>query len=322
MRRLVGRVRNKPDIWRPVGKLVPKGQAIFRSLQHDLGPLGHLVSVDAAQCKAVDQLLGRQEAYLHALSGAQAIRCVPEAGPIGEPIGLPPPGKRSDFGVWRDQETNFISEVSQGQAFGHDTSLEKLIGLARLACNCSHELQNLSTAPRGGWGSEAHRFLKKLDQLGGQCENASRASMVLAHRAHQRQSPQPLKKVADRALFLQRAAGEGAALLQRAASAAEDGGVLVPTEAFQVTLDRLLRLALLLHRAVPAAQRQRPQRRAKAPAAVTLMNVGSQCPGCSFAVTRSDRTHCCKRCARHPGRHGPKCEQRRAAAGTEPHAAI
>ena len=34
------------------------------------------------------------------------------------------------------------------------------------------------------------------------------------------------------------------------------------------------------------------------------------CAGCSFEVTGVHATHCCVRCAKHAGQHGPRCEQK------------
>merc|ERR1719203_1843263 len=220
MRLLVGRVRNAPDFWRTVGRLVPKGLELLKRVQADLAPLGgQTETVVQEQRKAVEQLLSRQQAYLSALLEAHAARKGPEpgsGGPEGAPLPLPPPGKRVDFGSWREQEEKFVKELEEAVVAQRSVPLEQVIGLARLACNSSHELQNLASAPRGAFKSPAHEHLKAIDKLGGQCENASRAAMVLAHRAHQRQRLQPLAKVAKQALLLQKRAEHCASLLDLA----------------------------------------------------------------------------------------------------------
>ena len=39
------------------------------------------------------------------------------------------------------------------------------------------------------------------------------------------------------------------------------------------------------------------------------------CAGCAFQVTGVHTTHCCRRCAKKPGQHGPHCAQRTLAVG-------
>ena len=41
------------------------------------------------------------------------------------------------------------------------------------------------------------------------------------------------------------------------------------------------------------------------------------CAGCSFEVTGVHATHCCVRCAKHAGQHGPRCEQKMPMAAEE-----
>ena len=41
------------------------------------------------------------------------------------------------------------------------------------------------------------------------------------------------------------------------------------------------------------------------------------CAGCSFEVTGVHATHCCVRCAKHAGQHGPRCEQKMRMAAEE-----
>ena len=45
---------------------------------------------------------------------------------------------------------------------------------------------------------------------------------------------------------------------------------------------------------------------------------GGTCTGCDFAVTGVAKEHCCRKCARHPGRHGPRCLQRAASQAEAP----
>jgi len=307
MRALVGRVRNNPKLWRQVSRFLPKAQGLLTSVQADLAPLSHAGGVSEEQRKAAQQLVSRQVAYLAALAEALAVRHVPESAPD-----LPPPGKRIDFDVWRDQENRFVAEVGQAVAAKQVVPLEQLIGLARLACNSSHQLQNLASAPRGGFGSQAHKILKLIDNRGGKCENASRASMVFAHRAHQLQNAKPTAKISERALFLQEAAESCAKLAEKAISV--EGGDTVPAEAYKVVLERLAQLAALLHGSVPAEHRQSIREKkakgagkAKGKAAAAI---GSKCAGCNFAVTGVTLAHCCKRCEKTNGKqHGPACKQ-------------
>ena len=35
--------------------------------------------------------------------------------------------------------------------------------------------------------------------------------------------------------------------------------------------------------------------------------VDTKCAGCTFSVTGITPTHCCRRCSKHPGQHGPRC---------------
>ena len=41
------------------------------------------------------------------------------------------------------------------------------------------------------------------------------------------------------------------------------------------------------------------------------------CAGCSFELTGVHATHCCVRCAKHAGQHGPRCEQKMPMAAEE-----
>ena len=41
------------------------------------------------------------------------------------------------------------------------------------------------------------------------------------------------------------------------------------------------------------------------------------CAGCSFEVTGVHATHCCVRCVKHAGQHGPRCEQKMPMAAEE-----
>lgn len=308
MRALVGRARNSPQLWRPVSRLVPKAQGLLASVQADLAPLSDAGGVPEEQRRAVQQLVSRQEAYLAALAEALDVGYVPETAPA-----LPPPGKRVDFDAWRDQENRFVAEVEQNVVAQQTIPLEQIIGLARLTCNSSHQLQNLASAPRGGLGSQAHKILKLIDNKAGKCENASRSSMVLAHRAHQLQNAKPTAKISEHALFLQEAAEKCAKLAEKAVSV--EGGDTVPAEAYKVVLERLARLAAILHASVPAEHRRLTRERKARSAGKgagkgkAASAIGSRCAGCGFAVTGIAPAHCCRRCAKTNGQHGPACKQ-------------
>jgi len=313
MRALVGRVRNAPNVWHPMEILVPKGEVILKRVQSDLAALAGLSeNVAVEQQRAVVQFLSRQQSYLQALADAIVAKTGPQAaGSPQEPLPLPPPGKRVDFGIWRQQETKFVADLKEAVDANQPIPMERVIGLARLACNAAHELQNLSCAPRGGLKTQAHQKMKQIDNIAGKCENASRATMVIAHKVHHSQKSKPTFRIALRAVFLEQAAERMGKLVD----AAEDapGGQAVPIEAYKFILQRLGQLAELLNSAVPPEHRRSLQElraaRKEAHASARTANLCTKCSNCDFTVTGVSPQHCCRACRKFPGTHGPKCQR-------------
>jgi len=301
MRHFVGRVRNKAKIGGPLRNFVPKGQELLMRIEADLAAINAQRSAAAPedQRNAVKQLLDRQSAYLAALAALSASGSASqlEQAAAGEKAALPPPGKRVDFGVWGESETQFAARMHEVAAARVPVSPEEVLGLARLACNTSHELQNLATAPRGGLRSEAHAYLRQIDNLAGKCENASRCSMVLVHRARTRGCSRPMVKVAQRGAFLEEAAWQCETILQNAVAA--DGGHLVPSEAYIITIQRLSGLAKTLQQVEIALEgKQRGPRAPKAERAPRERKFAprQQCASCVYGDASAVPPQCCKRC--------------------------
>lgn len=306
MRRFVGRVRNKAKIGCPLRNFVPKGQELLTRIEADLAAISAQRSAAAPedQRNAVKQLLDRQRAYLAALAALQASGSAPQLqqAAAGEKAALPPPGKRVDFGVWGDNEEHFVARMQEVATAKVPVSPEEVLGLARLACNTSHELQNLATAPRGGLRSEAHAYLREIDNLAGRCENASRCSMVLVHRARTRGCSRPMVKVAQRGAFLEQSAEHCEAILQKAVAA--DGGELVPSEAYIITIQRLSALAKTLQEVELALEGKRGPKAEKEPRGAKAEKAPrerrfakrNECASCVLGVAGAMPPQCCKRC--------------------------
>merc|ERR1712154_329938 len=95
-------------------------------------------------------------------------------------------------------------------------------------------------------------------------------------------------KINDRAGYLHKAVGECISLLDQATTV--EGGDTVPKEAFQITIDRLARLALLMQGALPIGHRQcsrggKGKGKAKVPQAAPMGAVDGA--GCNFASQES-----------------------------------
>eukprot|EP01061_Rhynchopus_euleeides_P047998 TRINITY_DN996_c0_g1_i8.p1 TRINITY_DN996_c0_g1~~TRINITY_DN996_c0_g1_i8.p1 ORF type:complete len:524 (+),score=193.34 TRINITY_DN996_c0_g1_i8:143-1714(+) len=57
---------------------------------------------------------------------------------------------------------------------------------------------------------------------------------------------------------------------------------------------------------VESKEPQQPQQ----PALGQVVPIQQGCAGCAFQVTGLHTTHCCKKCAKKPGQHGPRCVRR------------
>merc|ERR1712224_1025569 len=143
-----------------MSNLLPKAHELLERIKRDLSALhGSDDRSEIAvkeQRKAIDGFIKRQEAYLMAISSACASGNKPPKEVDSSPLWLPPPGKSVNFGVWGAPEEQFVREMKQAQEAKRPVKPEEVIGLARLACNTAHELQNLAVAPRGGAQSDAH----------------------------------------------------------------------------------------------------------------------------------------------------------------------
>lgn len=331
MRALVGRVRNVRQVSKPLDRLLPKASALLAQIQADLAQLGDSSELAVAEQRTTtDRLIVRQATYISVISEAHATGGRPPMRPEGfardAPLALPAPCVRLDFGHWGSTEENLAAQMEAANAIPYASGAEQVIGLARLVCNTSHQLQNLAVAPRGGEGTPAHDFLKELDKLAGRCENASRAIMVLAHRWHMTQRARPAAKIVERASMLLAATCQGEELLT--AAAGTEGGHTVPMEELRSTIHLLRRLALILHGSelpplLPAAERaagpEKVDRKVSSGRRVPFetkqevspgMSAGKVvCAGCSYAVTGITPLHCCRKCAKRPGEHGPRCQR-------------
>lgn len=309
MRKLVGRVRNAMNVAKPLGKLLPKAEELLQRIKTDLAQLGMGSEVVVAeQCRIIDRLVACQAAYLASMvaahDGGDRAPVRPEGLAPEAPLPLPMPGARVDFGRWSDEEEQLAAGMEAAEAGRQASSAEKIIAIARLCCNASHQLQNLAVAPLGGVDTAAHGFLKQLDKLAGKCENASRAIMVLAHRWHMTQRVKPVEKLLRTASELLAATEVAEELVTAAASA--HGGAVVPVESLRGTVGRVARLASILcgaelPRLHPAAERSLP--------ANTLPVMQIRCDGCDFALTGLAQLHCCKACERQNGQHGGRCQR-------------
>eukprot|EP01062_Namystynia_karyoxenos_P081336 TRINITY_DN891_c0_g1_i3.p1 TRINITY_DN891_c0_g1~~TRINITY_DN891_c0_g1_i3.p1 ORF type:complete len:1106 (+),score=305.85 TRINITY_DN891_c0_g1_i3:98-3319(+) len=203
---------------------------------------GNLSALEASaaagvQRAAVERLVLRCGKYITALTAAAKSAEVDPAVPIRE--------DEIDFGRWSRAERT-LAQSMQGQrgVLGH----EELTGLGRLCCNSAHEMQNLTVLRPGMYGTPAHALLQKVDNVAGQCENASRAIMVLSHHDHGRAR----RRVQERAAFLSSAAAEMRGLVT-AAAASPQGGSSVPVAACEQSLRRLAALSSCIQsRALPA----------------------------------------------------------------------
>lgn len=250
MRAIVGRVRNAPQVAKPLDRLLPKAAELLEQIQADLAQLGDSSALAVIeQRRTIARLVDRQSAYLSAITAAHLAGGCPPMRPKNHgtdvPLPLPAPGVRVDFGHWGVAEEQLAAQMEAANAQMEAAGAECMIGLARLACNASHQLQNLCVASRGGAGTPAHVFLKELDNQAGQAENASRAIMIFSHRWHMTRRPQPAKKLVERAYVLSSVASQGEALVTLASS--QEGGQTIPQDELRAVLVRLSRLAAILY---------------------------------------------------------------------------
>lgn len=313
MRNLVGKIRNVQNVNNPLARLLPKAQNLLESVKDNLVALSDDArGVVREQQKAIHGLISRQEAYLAAIMHAHISgnRLPIEAEAFR--FWLPPPGKRVDFGVWGATEESFINAMLESLSTKQQIKPDEIIGLARLACNTSHQLQNLAVAPRGGMGSDARGLLNKLDNIAGQCENRSRKIMIFAHRMHRMQAEKPRPKIVQRAAFLKVAVTDMREIVASAMHA--DGGSTVPAENLSTSLDRLELLTSILHDSGIPSTTGPPKACAGSPLGYPHDVPGvalplQMCAGCNFVVTGLAAKHCCKRCEKGFGTHGPRCKQ-------------
>jgi hypothetical protein len=246
MRRLVDRMRSKRlgKYEKPLSKLLPKGQVLLNDIWANLSVFDAKPHAAAEQRATVEKLVMRQAAILDMLAAVSAQGHQSASFPI-------PPGCRVDFGMWGSHEQQQIQKPLHKLVLGQNLTAEEVIGLARLSCNCSHELQNLSVTPAGG-KCPAQKIMKSIDNIAGKCENASRAIMVLIHKWQINRKPGPLARIACRAQFLMESQERCNRLIHQAVSTI--GGEKVPVSSYTLSLQRLHLLACVISQAHLSSQ--------------------------------------------------------------------